>query len=84
LAVKPRKGGRGTEQHRALEMLAESPHGCTESIMLAHGFTVETLRRLVLDGLATAGPVIVLAGDRPIEATRLTITDAGRRALAGT
>jgi hypothetical protein len=33
-------------------MLAGSPHGCTEAIILAHGFTVETLGRL--DGLATA------------------------------
>jgi hypothetical protein len=34
------------------QMLAGSPLGCTEAIMLAHGFTVEILERLVLDGLA--------------------------------
>jgi hypothetical protein len=54
MAAKPRKGGRGAEQNRALRMLAGSPLGCTEAIMLAHGFTVETLGRLVLDGHATA------------------------------
>jgi hypothetical protein len=39
-------------------LLADSPLGATEAIMLAHGFTVETLGRLVLDGHATATPGI--------------------------
>jgi hypothetical protein len=51
--------------------------------MLAHGLAAETSGRLVADGLATSGLVIVLAGDRPIEVIRPTITDAGRKALAG-
>jgi hypothetical protein len=38
--------------------------------MLAHGFTVETLGRLVLNGHATAAPGIMYAGNRPIEVTR--------------
>jgi hypothetical protein len=84
VAVKRRKGGRGAEQHRALRMLAGAPLGATEAIMLAHGFTVETLGRLVLDGLATATPGITYAGDRPITVTWLAITDARRQALAGT
>jgi hypothetical protein len=29
------------EQRRALQMLAESPLGVTEAIMLAHGFAVD-------------------------------------------
>jgi hypothetical protein len=81
--VSPRKGGPGAERLPALRLLAGSPHGCTEAIMLAHGFTVETLGRLVLDGLATATPGIMYAGKRPIEVTRLRITDIGRQALAG-
>ena len=28
-------------RRRALELLAESRDGCTEAIMLAHGFTVD-------------------------------------------
>jgi hypothetical protein len=28
---------------RALQLLAGSPHGCAEAIMLAHGFTAELL-----------------------------------------
>jgi hypothetical protein len=84
MAVKPRKVWRGAEQNRALRLLAGSPHGCTEAIMLAHGFTVEILGRLVLNGHATAAPGIMYDGNRPIEVTRLTITDVGRRAVAGT
>ena len=84
MAVRPRKVWRGVEQNRALRLLAGSPLGCTEAIMLAHGFTVETLGSLVLDGLATATPGIMHAGTRPITVTWLTITDLGRQALAGT
>jgi hypothetical protein len=74
VAVRPRKGGRGAERNRALRMLAGSPLGCTEAILLAHGFTVETLGRLVLDELATATPGITYAGARPITVTWLAIT----------
>jgi hypothetical protein len=83
MAVRPRKRARGAEQNRALRLLAGSPHGYTEAIMLAHGFTDEILGRLVLNGLATAAPGIMYARNRPIEVTRLAIADAGRQALAG-
>ena len=65
-------------------LLAGSPLGFTEAIMMAHGFTVETLGRLVLDGLATATAGTVQSGGRPIKVTWLAITDLGRQALAGT
>jgi hypothetical protein len=84
MAVRPRKVWRDAEDKRALQLLAGSPHGCTEAIMLAHGFTAETLGRLIVDGLATAAPGIMYAGNRPIEVTRLTISDLGRQAFAGT
>jgi hypothetical protein len=43
------------DQRRALRLLAGySPLGVTETIMLAHGFTIEMLTALVRDGLATA------------------------------
>jgi hypothetical protein len=70
-------------ENRALRLLAGSPLGCTEAIMLAHGFAVETLSRLVLDCLATATPGTVNVGGRPITVTWLTITEIGRQALAG-
>jgi hypothetical protein len=77
------KNGRGAEQNRALRVLAGSPLGCTEAIMLAHGFAVETLRRLVLEGLATSTPGIRYAAGRTIKVTWLTITDVGRWAAGG-
>jgi hypothetical protein len=71
------------EQRRALRLLAGSPLGATEAIMLAYGFTNAMLDALVRDGLATVERRAVRAGRRRIEVTWLTITDAGRQALAG-
>jgi hypothetical protein len=42
------------EQRRALRLLSRSPNGCTEAILLAHGFEVAMLGKLVLDRLAKA------------------------------
>jgi hypothetical protein len=69
-----------TEQRRALQMLAGSPNGCTEAILLTHRFTVEILGRLVLDEHATATPGTMYAGGRPNKVTWITITDVGRQA----
>jgi hypothetical protein len=42
---------------RDLELLADCPQeGCSETLMLAHGFTIEQLVELVRAGLATATP----------------------------
>jgi hypothetical protein len=77
----PRRGG--VNGYRSFHVHSCSPLGCTEAIMLAHGFTVETLGRLVLDGLAPATPGIMYAGGRQIKVTWLRITDVGRQAIAG-
>jgi hypothetical protein len=69
------------ERKRALRMLTRSPDGCTEAILLAHGFKIEMLAGLVLDGLATAAQETVSAGRR-LKVVRLMIADAGRRAIA--
>jgi hypothetical protein len=53
------------EQRWALRLLADSVHGHTEAIMLAHGFTVDQLAVLVRDGLVTAESD-VLAGRPPM------------------
>src|SRR3984893_9942708 len=42
------------DRRRALELLAASPDGCTEALMLANGFTVEMLVELIRTELATA------------------------------
>jgi hypothetical protein len=64
-------------------MLAGSPLGATEAIMLAHGFTNAMLDALVRHGLATAERRAMRAGRQPMRVTWLAITDAGRQALAG-
>jgi hypothetical protein len=69
------------DRRRALELLASCRDGCTEAIMLAHGFTIEQLVDLVRAGLATATAERVVAGSRKMEAATLRITEAGRRAL---
>ena len=82
MAMSARKSRLSANQRRALRLLAGSSH-CTEAILLAHGFTIEMLIVLVVDGFATATPEIVHAGRWPIEVVRVGITDAGRQALAG-
>jgi len=52
------------DQRRALRLLAGSPLGVTEAIMLAHGFTNAMLDALVRDGLATAEQRKMWAGSR--------------------
>jgi hypothetical protein len=54
-----------------------------EAIMLAHGFKIELLAALARDGLATTQRGTMCAGRRQIDVVWVTITDAGRRALAG-
>jgi hypothetical protein len=61
--------------------LARSPNGVTEALMMAHGFTNETLAELLRDGLAITEQRLMRAGRRPIEVTWLMITDAGRRSV---
>lgn len=71
-----------TRNHiRALDVLAGSPGGCTEAIMLAHGFTEALLDDLIRAGLATAHADRMMTGKRPMEVVRLKITDAGRRVV---
>ena len=70
------------DEREALRMLADSPNGTTESIMLTHGFAIGTLHGLVRNGLATAERRTMRAGRRLIKVTWMTITDAGRQALA--
>jgi hypothetical protein len=78
-----RKRSPPATRRRALELLAASRDGCTEAIMIAHGFPVDMLVKLIRAGLATAGTERMVAGGRSIEVARVRITDAGRRALSG-
>src|SRR5262245_39831231 len=76
-----RKGTPKADRRRALELLATSPDGTTEAIMLAHGFTIELLVELINAGLASAQSERVVAGNKTIEVATVRITEAGRRAL---
>ena len=64
-----------TERVRALRLLARCPDGCTEALILAHGFTVPFLANLVIARLVTAE--LSAAHDVWVQ-----ITDLGREALA--
>jgi hypothetical protein len=63
-------------------LLAASPDGCTEALMLANEFTVKLLIELIRTELATAQPERMIADGKQIEITRVRITEAGRQALA--
>ena len=79
--MRPRRNSRRLlkpDRRRALELLASCPEGCTEAIMLAHGFTVEQMVELVRAGLATATAERVVAGSRKMELATVRITEAGR------
>jgi hypothetical protein len=79
----PRRPRRGPKpgRRRALVLLASCRDGCTEAIMLAHGFTIPQMVELVRAGLASAQGERMRAGKAEIEVARVRITDQGRRVL---
>jgi hypothetical protein len=83
MALSP--GGIDPDKFRALRMLAKSHFGCTKSVLLAHGLKHEMLTELVENGLAKSTPGTVRIGpsQQAIDVIWLTITAAGRKALAG-
>jgi len=69
-------------RHGALELLAGSPDGCTERLLVANGFTIELLLELLQAGLASAHAERKIIDGKLTEIARLGITDAGLRVLA--
>jgi hypothetical protein len=73
------------EQRRSLELLVSDPRGATgDRLVIAHGFETKMLAGLVHAGLAAA--VVgepVKAGGKTVEVVRITITEAGRKAIEG-
>ena len=55
---------RKPDRRRALELLVSCCDGCTEAILLAHGYTMEQMAELVRAGLAKAKTERVVAGSR--------------------
>jgi hypothetical protein len=76
----PRKRPLGQEQRRALQLLASTPFGVSESAMFLNGFERQMLLRLIRAGLATTEREDLKAGP---SIGRVRITEAGRRALEG-
>jgi hypothetical protein len=73
-----------SEQRLVLRLLFDAePHGITEELWTAHGFSAEVLSGLVLAGLATMTGDTVRAGSRTIEVVLVRITEAGHKALEG-
>jgi hypothetical protein len=64
------------DRRRALELLASCRDGCTEAIMVAHGFTIGQMVELVRAGLASPTGERVRAGSKAIEVARVMITEA--------
>jgi hypothetical protein len=71
-------------QRRALVLLAGcSAAGCTEPVMLLHGFTAEQLTESVRVGFVATTTERAVGGAQMVEVTKLKITEAGQRALGG-
>ena len=71
-----------TDERCLLEMLAGSTDGTTDALLTAHGFKLDVLISIVSAEFATATPERTFAAGKPVESTRVKITEAGRRALA--
>jgi hypothetical protein len=69
-------------RRRALDLLASCPDGCFEGLLVAHGFSIPFIVRLVRTGLATVHTERVVAAGQRLEVARVRITEAGRRAVA--
>jgi hypothetical protein len=70
------------ERRRALRLLARSPNGCTQAILMAHGFPTEMLEELVMAGLAKASSEEMPRGRRKrMKVVWMQITECGRKAI---
>jgi hypothetical protein len=79
--LRHRRHGPNPDRRRSLELLASYRDGCSEAIMLTHGFKIADMVDMVCDGLATASAERVVVGGHTMEVATVEITDAGRRVL---
>ena len=80
----PRERHLTTERRQVLQLLASRPRGAIEDVLvLAHGFSRDTLAGLVFAGLATVVTEALRADGLMIKVEHVRITDAGRLALGG-
>jgi hypothetical protein len=71
------------DERRVLELLAGSANGVSETLLVTR-FALDMMVGLVRERLATATLERTFTAGKPVEVTRVRITDAGRRALAWT
>ena len=80
-----RKRRPGPQPRRTLELLTllgSSPHGATEALLVrTYGFTSDMIVDIVGAGLAIQDRETVDSSAGPLEAVRLRITAAGRKAI---
>lgn len=82
MAASSRRRRLSPEQRRALRLLADSPHGVTEELLVfSHGFSRRMLAGVVRAGFAIVKRRVIMAGDTPVEVGRVSITAAGRRVI---
>jgi hypothetical protein len=81
MRVTPRRRRLGAQRREALQFLASSESGITETLLFAHGVTPHMLGRLLRSGLATIQRETIKSGDQTIEIGCIMITDEGRQAL---
>jgi hypothetical protein len=63
-----------------LSAVGRQPNGTTDALLLAQGFSLALMVGFVRRGLVTAQPERRFAAGKPVESTRMRITDAaGRR-----
>ncbi len=60
-----------TERLRALRLIPRCPDGCTEAILLAHGFSIGMLAELVFDRFAATKVEKTRAGGKTMNVVRL-------------
>jgi hypothetical protein len=58
------------------------PSGCTEPVILAHGFTLDRIANLVFRGFAKREVNNVTIGGRQVKIVRMQITTAGLKEIA--
>jgi hypothetical protein len=71
------------EERQALNLLAGSRDGCSQSIMMAHGLPIGVLRQIVRNGVAKEDLEVKDNGTVSIIVKMLRLTADGRLALAG-
>jgi hypothetical protein len=70
------------QRRRALKLLASSRDGVNAGLLVfVHGFDRRVLDCLVKAGFAAAEREVVVAAGKPVEIIRISITNAGRRAI---